>query len=565
MENYYGQKAVIYARLSSDDKTDESESISNQREILYSYCASRGILVVKEFIDDGWTGGNFDRPDFKKLLEYIDANPVDLVITKDLSRLGRDMTEASMYAEKYFMERGVRFMTVHDGFDSFGDNVYAPFQFAMNDVYIRDASRKVKAVLHQKKKAGKYCSCPPFGYKKMDGTKDKLTPDENTAPTVKLIFSLSAQGKSLSSITDHLTTSGYMPPLKYRVEYRDQFSSAGAARASDAWNRITVKRIIMNPVYLGHSLQGKTKKLSPKSKKKIKVPEQDWIIVKDTHEPLVSQQIFDAANNNVNVRHDRYLSTIEKNNGLRSSIFRGVAFCQSCGGKMNTGGTVYRGESKSYWYLNCCNIPARSKNHCEHGARIRYHALVEIVKNELNKFIDLPDEEIQRIVDELKNNSAAEKHNKEIELQLRQIQKDIAETDKVMENLYRDNVAGKISNERFYTIVASLEEKTKKHKEAISFLNSQIIKNDDLIENYDEFFRLVKSFTHIDELTADIVQSFIDRIEIGESTVKRAKKKATTQTVNILFKFVGSTLNSPSKLQHENGTYTINGTLQDGF
>lgn len=557
MDNYYGQKAVIYARLSNDDKTDESESISNQREILYAYCASNGILVLKEFIDDGWTGGNFDRPAFKELLKYIENNPVDLVITKDLSRLGRDMTESSMYAERYFTEHGIRFIAIHDNFDSFNENIYAPFQFAMNDVYIRDASRKIKAVLAQKKKVGKYCSCPPFGYKKMTGTKDKLVPDENTAPTVRTIFNLCAEGKSLTYVTQYLNASGYMPPLKYRVTCRDQFSPEGAARASDEWNRITIKRIVKNRVYLGHTLQAKTKKISPKSKKKVAIPENDWLVVENTHEPLVTQNVFDAANHTVDINYNSYKNMVESRGGLRKSIFQGLVFCENCGGKLNTGGTVYRGEHLSYWYLNCANIPSRSKNKCEHGARIRYHALVEIVLQELNKFIDLSGDEIDAIIESLKKSFSSNEHNERIKKQKEQIEKEIAETDKIIENLYRDNVSGKISDDRFYSIIDSLEKRTAEHKKAMVLLEEQIIKTNPL-EDYEKFFDIVKSYTHLEKLDEDIVNAFIERIEVGESSVKRAKKKTTTQTVKIYYKFIGDCLNSSSELSRDNGIYKIN-------
>ena len=166
MNNFKNSTAVIYMRLSKDDKSDESLSISNQRDIITAYCIENDIRIVKEFVDDGWKGGNFERPGFKNMLAYIQSYRVDLVITKDLSRLGRDMTESSMYAERYFPEHGIRYLAISDNFDSFEDNLLAPFQFAMNDVYIRDASRKIKSVLKQKRKNGQYCTCPPFGYKK---------------------------------------------------------------------------------------------------------------------------------------------------------------------------------------------------------------------------------------------------------------------------------------------------------------------------------------------------------------------------------------------------------------
>jgi len=304
-------------------------------------------------------------------------------------------------------------------------------------------------------------------------------------------------------------------------------------------------------------VQGKSKKISPKSQKKLRIPKEEWITVKNTHEPLVSQEVFDAANLTVNTRYNQYKDSIDKNGGMRNSIFRGVVFCENCGGKLNTGGTVYRGEYLSYWYLSCCNIPSRSKNHCEHGARIRYHALLEIVTQELNRFIDLPKEQIDEILDTLRKETSMDKHNARIQKQCEQIRKEISESDKILENLYRDNVTGKLSDDRFYSMLQSIEQKCKQQKENLSSLQSQII-NKDPMEDYQKFFDIVQQYTHITELTPEIIHAFIDRIEIGESTEKRAKKKETTQTVRIYYKFIGDRLNTPETMRHENGIYAIN-------
>ena len=272
--------AFSYLRLSIEEegKIGESSSIANQRMIVQNYCKQHNITIVREFVDDGWSGGNFNRPEFQEMIRQLEEGKANIVITKDLSRLGRDMREASYYSEHFFPEHGIHYIAIADNFDSEIENIMAPFQFAMNEVYLRDGSRKVKDVLRSKRADGQYCACPPYGYKKNPSDKARLVPDENTAPVVQRIFERAAAGDSSRQIAMDLNSDGVIPPLKYRVLYRDEFSEKGAARASDTWNYTTVKRILKNPVYLGHTLLGKSRKVSVKSKKKVPVPKENWSV-----------------------------------------------------------------------------------------------------------------------------------------------------------------------------------------------------------------------------------------------------------------------------------------------
>lgn len=534
----HNNTAVIYMRLSQDDRLDESLSITNQRAIINHFCETRSITVVEEFIDDGFSGGNFDRPGFKAMIEYIKSHHVDQVITKDLSRLGRDMTESSFYAERFFPDNGIIFQTATGDYSSLNDNLYAPFQFAMNDVYIRDASKKIKTVLSHKRNRGEYCACPPFGYKKSRTNRNKLEPDEATAPIVRLIFQYSCDGWSTGAIADFLTNAHMITPLQYRVTYRDEFGEKGATRATDKWNYTTVKRIIQNPVYTGATVLGKTRKASPKSKVKIPVPKEQWAVTNDTHEALVTTEIFELANDRLRRRSTRFNEKIQSNGGYRVSIFRGLVFCKNCGSSMCSCGSVYNNDHKSYWYLSCLNIPKRSVNHCEHGARIRYQTLVDLVTQELNSFICLDDDQISEILKNMKDESVQNSRNEIIKRQCDEIQKEILDSNKIVEKLYRDNISGKISDDRFDVLLAATEEKTKQLNTSLLNLQSQIT-NDDYIENYERFFELAKSYSKIETLTSDIVNAFIDRIEIGEQSDKGKHKAPVTQDIKIFYKFIG--------------------------
>ena len=203
------------------------------------------------------------------MIAHLKDGLANMVITKNLSKLGRDMSESSYYAETYFPENQIHYIAISDNFDSNEVNIMAPFQFAMNDVYLRDTSRKIKHVINQKRTKGEYCACPPFGYmKNKDGT--ALEPDPKTAPIVQKIFAMAHDGKSARAIATALTKNGDITPLKYRVLYRDNFGERGAVRAVDEWNYTTVKRILKNPVYLGRTILGKTKR--PVSNQKRNLP-----------------------------------------------------------------------------------------------------------------------------------------------------------------------------------------------------------------------------------------------------------------------------------------------------
>lgn len=534
--------ADAYYRLSVEEANEgESSSIKNQRSIIRQYCEDHGITIVSEFVDDGYSGSNFDRPGFNDMLAHLNKGLANMVITKDLSRLGRDMTESSHYAETYFPEHGVHYLAISDNFDSDEINLMAPFQFAMNDVYLRDTSRKIKQVLNQKMNKGEYCACPPFGYMKDPKNGGKLIPDPMTAPIVQKIFALAESGRSAHAIANILSDEGCITPLKYRVLYRDNFSEKGAARAADRWNHITVKRILKNRVYLGHTLLGKTKKASLKSKKKVNVPQEEWHITKNTHMPLVTQEQFDKAQYYMGMNTKSW----RENEKCRSSIFNGITFCANCGGAMCSAGSVYKGEREKYWYLSCNNIPKRSKNHCELGARIKYSDLLEIVKNDLNQLISLSDEDIKEITNEALKRSGQVNIYESAEANQKAVEKRLEAIDKIVIKLYSDNAAGIISDDMLGKMVTEFSQEATNLKKQLAKIQNQQSAGNEIVDNYEKFFRLVKQYTHIDELTEEIVRTFIERIEIGKKELPEGyqlagKNVPYTQQIKIYYRFIGN-------------------------
>ncbi len=515
--------------------------------IVQNYCKQNGITLVREFVDDGYSGGNFNRPAFQEMLRQLQQGRANTVITKDLSRLGRDMREASYYAEQFFPEQGIHYIAISDNFDTERENIMAPFLFAMNEVYLRDGSRKVKDVLRNKRESGQYCACPPYGYRKDKLDKHRLAPDEMTAPVVTRIFQQAARGDSSRKIALDLNADGIIPPLKYRVLYRDDFSQEGAARASDIWNYTTVKRILKNPVYLGHTLLGKSKKVSVKSSKKVPVPRDDWAVTENTHPPLVTRVLYDQAQANLG-RGSRDYRAYDH---VRKSIFSGIAVCSKCGYSLCSCGTVYKGEREKYWYLSCTHQRQDIPQPCE-GVRVRYADLLEIVRRELNQLLALTDEQIDAMVKEALTRFGSDDALKARKLQQEQAEARLLTIDKIVTKLYTDNAEGRLDDDRLQRMIADLEKESAGLKAVLAEL-SIVATAQEAEDNYARFFALARQYSHIDMLNRDILQTFVERIEVGPKEYPNGIIKAThrdqpyRQSIRIVYKFIGEMNNDPKR------------------
>lgn len=534
------KKTFAYLRLSREEaQSGESASIKNQRLMITNYCSQHGLNLVRTFVDDGWSGGNFERPGFQEMMRELEKGRADIVITKDLSRLGRDMVEASYYAEQYYPEHGIRYIAIADNFDTEHENIMAPFQFAMNEVYLRDGSRKVKDVLRTKREQGQYCACPPYGYKKEKGNKNHLVPDEVTAPVVKRIFRQAANGDSSRRIALDLNQDGIIPPLKYRVLYRDDFSEVGASRMSDIWNYTTVKRILKNRVYLGHTVLGRSRKVSVKSKKKVAIPKEDWAVTENTHEPLVTTEIFELAQENLG----RGSSCYKAYDHVRKSIFSGIAVCSKCGYSLCSCGTVYKGEREKYWFLSCTHQRKEIANPCD-GVRIRYADLVEVVRQELSYVISLSDDQIQAMAKE-----AIDREVSEDNLALKKVQREkakarLAVIDKMISKLYLDNAEGRLADNRLEKMVADLEAESDQLSQQMEDLNPVEIAAD-IQRQYDQFAEHIRRYTDMTTLDREKLVTFVDRIEVGPKILEGGAVKAThrnqpyRQSIRIFYRFIG--------------------------
>jgi DNA invertase Pin-like site-specific DNA recombinase len=280
--------AALYMRLSKEDGKKDFGSIGSQKELLRRFAAEKGFSVFGEYIDEGFSGTNFERPAFKRMISDIESGKINLVITKDLSRLGRDYIAAGEFTEIYFPSKGVRYISVADFYDSeksAGDII--PFKNVFNEMYARDISRKIRFAFSARMKNGDFVGAfAPFGYKRSAENRHRLVVDENTADIVKRIFFESAGGKMPLEIAKSLDFDNVPTPLDFRK---------GISKSKN-WSSATILKILKNPVYLGHLEQGKTSKVSFRSEKSLEIPKEKRFFVKNTHEALIDEKIFEKAN-----------------------------------------------------------------------------------------------------------------------------------------------------------------------------------------------------------------------------------------------------------------------------
>lgn len=290
--------AALYMRLSREEGGKESRGVESQRLLLRAYAAERGFEVYDEYVDDGYSGTRYDRPAFARMLADIEAGKVNLVMVKDLSRLGRNYIASGELTEVYFPEKQVRLIAVNDGYDSErGEDDMAPFRHVINEMYARDISRKIRSALYAKMRDGQYIgSFAPYGYRKCADNKNRLEPDEAAAKIVRDVFCYAGAGASSSEIAKILNQNGVSVPLDYRREQR------GLPSENRLWTPSGVCKILRNQIYLGNTVQGKNVKHSLKSRISRPVKKENWIVVKHTHLPLVTEAEFAAAQQRIGKR-----------------------------------------------------------------------------------------------------------------------------------------------------------------------------------------------------------------------------------------------------------------------
>ncbi|WP_330641796.1 recombinase family protein [Cuneatibacter sp. NSJ-177] len=440
--------AALYMRLSREDGLRESSSIATQRKMLRAFAKEHGFSVYGEYADDGYSGTNFDRPQWQRMIEDIEAGRVNLVITKDLSRLGRDYIAAGRYTEIYFPAKGVRYIAVNDGYDSEQEDTdIAPFKNVINEMYARDTSRKIRSAFRTKRKEGAFIgNFAPYGYRKDPEDKNHLLPDPEAAEVVREMFRLADRGDSPAQIADVFNEKGILTPALYRSRNRPDLTPCGCSVRGE-WTSSMVCKMLGNQVYLGCVVQGKTEKPTLKSKKTLAKPKEAWTVVPGRHEALVTEEVFHR------VMRRRVSRRRQPKNGFQNA-FSGIARCGDCGRGMSTA------ASRSGCYALVCGGYKRYGIRECGSHRISYENLWEIMGREFRELLSLSEEEKKELKVCLKqrNTEQAGRSRKTQEKQLRRRE---AELDGIIRHLYEDRESGKLDEPRFYKLLDGYEAEQK--------------------------------------------------------------------------------------------------------
>ena len=478
--------------------------------------------------DDGFSGTSFKRPAWEKLIHDIEAKRVNLVITKDLSRLGRDYILTGQFTEIYFPAKKVRYIAINDGYDSDSPlNDIAPFKNIVNEMYARDTSKKIRSAFQTKIREGAFIgNFAPYGYEKDPVNKNHLIIDPITAPVVREIFERVERGESPSNIAMALNQREVLTPAMYRCA-RHPYLQSEDSPIQKGWTSGTICKMLKNAVYLGHVVQGKTSKLSFKSNITLSHPKEEWVVVKHMHEPLVSQEVFDRIKKRSVPR--KHLPETDFIN-----VFSGIAVCGDCGRNMSVTGK--KGKVPSY-RLVCGGYKQYGTRKCTSHS-IDYELLYETVLKEMNGLLALTAQEQEEIQKELRQSKEHGSFETRLTAPLKKRNREIS---RMIGQLYEDKVNHRISEERFYDMLSSLE---KEQKEITAGLMA--VKNRNAQWEHREqdggrqWADLFKEVTDDRKLTKDFMGKFIERIEICEKAeIVHDGKCRRCQTIRIYFKTNG--------------------------
>lgn len=528
--NYGGDVTALYARLSKDDDlVGDSNSIVHQKEILAKYAKEHGFTNIEFYVDDGFSGTNFNRPDFQRMMADAEEGKISTVIVKDMSRFGRDYIMVGYYTEIYFSNLDIRFIAINDNVDSNiqTENDLTPFKNVFNEWYARDTSKKIRAVFKAKGNSGKHLTTnPPFGYKKDPNDKDKWIIDDEAAATVRRIFQMYVDGYRISEIGHKLTEEKVETPILY---YMNRGIKTNArSEYPEIWDLMSIKYILSQTAYAGHTVNFQTAVKSYKTKKQIRLPKEDWIIYRNTQEPIIDEKTFETVQQMRKVKRAR-----TKYN--EPNMFSGLLYCADCGNHL----TIQRvARNRKMDNFSCATYRKKKKGLCS-CHRILVSDLETIVKEDLQKVCEYVLFHEKEFTDEYLSGSKKEtvKFQSKTKAELKRLSERQEEIGRIIRKLYEDNVNGRITDERFDFLAKSYENEGNKLKTKIQEFKNALASSVQDEEKLSKFLKVVKSYTEIEELTPEILNSFIEKIYIGETEKYDGRKM---QEVEIIYKFVGA-------------------------
>ena len=539
---------VVYCRLSQDDGLDgDSNSIINQKNILLDVVAREKLPNPVLFVDDGFSGTNFDRPAISEALRLVENRQVSNFVVKDLSRLGRSYIKVGQLTEITFPSFDVRFIALNDGVDSNKPNetnsIFLPIKSLMDEMYAADTSKKIRAVVQAKARAGERVTTnPPYGYLKDSNNPKNWIIDPVASEVVKRIFQEAKSGKSLSEIAKGLENDKIFKPDRHRIEIglKPISSSSNVETLPYFWTRETLSAILGREEYLGHTVNLRTRKKSYKDKRKVDNPKEDWLIFKNTHEAIIDQETFDIVQK---MRSHKRSNQRYKNRAGHENLFAGLVFCGTCGRKHYFCPQEKNGLNHDHYK---CSGYRKPIDGCENPHYIQKSALIEIVSGKLRQTIQEAHFNQEDFLKKLEQQSQAQ-FNKDNKNQRQQLQKDehrSKEIDTIIQKLYEDNLLGKISDERFMKLSQSYEEEQKQLQTSISDLTEKLAKQQEDNLNISKFMTRILKYTELPELTVEIVNELIDKIVIHKPT---GTKRNRIIQIDIYYNFIGKLNNEKSE------------------
>ena len=510
--------AAIYLRLSKEDgdlssgEKKESNSIANQRKLIEDYLSRNPeITLVQEFCDDGYTGANFDRPDFQRMMEQVKTGKINCIIVKDLSRFGRDYIDSGRYIEKIFPSLGIRFIAINDNYDSAqsqqaGNEIILPFKNLINDSYSRDISIKIRSNLETKRRNGEFVgSHVVYGYRRSDDDKNKLVIDQTVAPVIQSIFSMKMDGFSPAQIADKLNKDGVPSPYEYKRQSGSKYQSGFKKQIKTDWGAKAIYRILKNEMYTGSLVQGKTTTPNHKIKSRTTKDEADWMRTENAHDAIISPSIFDMV-------QKLMLEDTRSPSGDNSvHLFSGKVFCADCQSTMTRKKTKSAGKEYVYFVCNANKVDRKVCDAHTVKEQVVYDAALAVIQAQVSLALNL-----EIALGELNGISWERREMERIASKIAR-QEEVIEHNKQMKaHVYEDFKTEMITREEYFIFKAEFDKNIQEAKEAIARLVGNKNQISSGLTEQQSWLAQFRKYENIQELNRRVVVNFIDRIEITE-------------------------------------------------
>ena len=528
---------ALYMRLSRDDeKYGDSVSIETQRTILRQFASDNNLHVVDEYVDDGWSGTNFERPDFKRMMDDVEAGKINCIVTKDLSRFGREHVMMDYYLEFMFPEKHIRYIAVTENEDTEkGLSDFVPFKNLFNEWFAKDTSRKVKAALRAKHAAGEITSAyAPLGYMKDPDAKNKIVIDEETRWVVEKIFDLAAHGCGAAKIARILYDEKVPTPAYWKYMRHGKFSYVFTDAPPDkaySWSLAIIRNILKDETYIGNTIHYKQSTVSYKNKKIVQRPEEEWVRIENTHEPIISRDVFDQVQEQSATRR-----RMQKD--ATTQIFAGLLKCADCGWSMTFGRNANANNPFGYYVCGRNRAYRYKDGECTRHY-LRYDVLYAYVLERIQHWAKRAKTDENRLLEDLLKSGDRERAAavKKQTAELKKAEKRKAELDNMFAKMYEDWAASRITENNFNMLSQRYQKEQEEQEQKIQDCKAKLAAGQQTVEDAQKWVELIKQIGVPKELTAELLNTLIEKIIVHEAAEDDFGFRQ--QEIEIIFRFVG--------------------------